>query len=84
MSKAKGIRQAGYFDCAGGGQVVVEGTTAFIGHMRNPHGTSAFGSSSSIGVPGPAMVAAFASASKICWRMKSRSERMNFTMTYSR
>ena len=40
MSKAKGIRQAGYFDCPGGGQVVVEGATAYIGHMRNPHGTS--------------------------------------------
>ncbi len=40
MSEAKGIRQVGYFDCAGGGQVVVEGNTAYIGHMRNPHGTS--------------------------------------------
>jgi len=40
MSQAKGIRQVGFFDCPGGGQVVVEGNTAFIGHMRNPHGTS--------------------------------------------
>ncbi len=40
MAKAKGIRQVGYLDCPGGGQVVVEGTTVFIGHMRNPHGTS--------------------------------------------
>ena len=40
MEKAKGIKLAGYFDCPGGGQVSVEGTTAYIGHMRNPHGTS--------------------------------------------
>jgi len=40
MAKAQGIKLAGYFDCPGGGQVSVEGTTAYIGHMRNPHGTS--------------------------------------------
>jgi hypothetical protein len=40
MSDAKGIRQVGYLDCPGGGQVVVEGNTAFVGHMRNPNGTS--------------------------------------------
>lgn len=34
MSSAKGLRQVGYFDCPGGGQIVVAGTTAFIGHMR--------------------------------------------------
>ncbi len=28
-----------WFDCAGGGQVVVQGTTAYIGNMRNPAGT---------------------------------------------
>lgn len=40
MASAKGIRQVGYFDCAGGGQVVVEGTIAYIGHMESPAGTS--------------------------------------------
>ncbi len=40
MSKASGIREVGYFDCAGGGQVVVEGPTAFIAHMHAPDGTS--------------------------------------------
>jgi len=29
MSQAKGIRQVGFFDCPGGGQVVVEGNTAY-------------------------------------------------------
>ena len=28
-----------WFDCAGGGQVVVERGIAYIGNMRNPHGT---------------------------------------------
>src|SRR5215469_400124 len=40
MSSAKGLRQVGSFDCPGGGQIVVAGTTAFIGHMRAPAGTS--------------------------------------------
>jgi hypothetical protein len=40
MSSANGLRQVGYFDCPGGGQIVVAGTTAFIGHMRAPAGTS--------------------------------------------
>lgn len=40
MSQAQGIRQVGYFDCPGGGQVVVSGTVAFIAHMKAPHGTS--------------------------------------------
>jgi hypothetical protein len=35
-----GLRQAGYFDCPGGGQIVVEKDIAYIGHMRSPHGTS--------------------------------------------
>src|SRR4029077_17455474 len=35
-----GIRQVGYFDCAGGGQAVVSGTTAYIAHMKAPHGTT--------------------------------------------
>jgi hypothetical protein len=35
-----GLRQVGFFDCAGGGQVVVEDGIAYIGHMRSPDGTS--------------------------------------------
>jgi hypothetical protein len=34
MSSAKGLRQVGYFDCPGGGQIVVARTTAFIGRLR--------------------------------------------------
>jgi hypothetical protein len=40
MATAVGLRQVGYFDCAGGGQVIVQNGVAFIGHMRAPHGTS--------------------------------------------
>src|SRR5215471_6585322 len=40
MGSGVGIRQVGYFDCAGGGQVVVENNVAYVGHMRSPHGTS--------------------------------------------
>jgi len=40
MEQSKGVRQVGYFDCPGGGQVVVERNIAYIGHMRNPYGTS--------------------------------------------
>jgi hypothetical protein len=40
VSKASGIREVGYFDCAGGGQVVVDGPTAYIAHMHAPDGTS--------------------------------------------
>src|SRR5262249_22598366 len=43
VSKASGIREVGYFDCAGGGQVVVDGTTAYVAHMHSPHGTSVVG-----------------------------------------
>src|SRR5262245_14650896 len=35
-----GLRQVGYFDCAGGGQVVVDGGVAFIAHMHAPEGTN--------------------------------------------
>jgi hypothetical protein len=37
---ASGVRQVGYFDCAGGGQVVVDGQVAFVAHMKAPHGTT--------------------------------------------
>jgi hypothetical protein len=40
MADAKGLRQVGYVDCAGGGQVVVERGRAYVAHMRSPHGTS--------------------------------------------
>jgi hypothetical protein len=40
MSGGQGLRQVGYFDCPGGGQVVVDGTVAFIAHMHAPHGTT--------------------------------------------
>ncbi len=40
MTKTHGIRQVGHFDCPGGGQVVVSGTTAFVAHMHAPHGTT--------------------------------------------
>src|SRR6267143_3989132 len=37
---ARGVKQVGYFDCAGGGQVVVDGRVAFVAHMKAPHGTT--------------------------------------------
>jgi len=40
MGTGVGLRQVGYFDCAGGGQVVVVAGIAYIDHMRSPHGTS--------------------------------------------
>ncbi len=40
MASQKGLRQVGYLDCAGGGQVVVADGLAYVGHMRSPHGTS--------------------------------------------
>src|SRR3979409_1579557 len=33
------ISPMAWFDCAGGGQVVVERGIAYVGNMRNPHGT---------------------------------------------
>ncbi|HEU0158164.1 MAG TPA: hypothetical protein VFR00_02570 [Hyphomicrobiaceae bacterium] len=40
MGTGVGLRQVGYLDCAGGGQVVVVDGIAYIGHMASPHGTS--------------------------------------------
>jgi hypothetical protein len=40
MGSGVGIRQVGYFDCAGGGQVVVQDNIAYVAHMKSPHGTS--------------------------------------------
>jgi len=37
---ASNVRRVGHADVAGGGQIYVEGTTAYVGHMSAPHGTS--------------------------------------------
>lgn len=37
---ARGVRQVGVLDIAGGGQVVVDGDHVFIGHMKPPFGTT--------------------------------------------
>ena len=37
---AKGMRRIAWLDMPGGGQVLVEGGHAYIGHMKPPHGTS--------------------------------------------
>jgi hypothetical protein len=40
MGSGVGICELAWLDCAGGGQVVVNGNFAYIGHMEAPHGTS--------------------------------------------
>ena len=40
MAEAWNTKQVGHIDCPGGGQVWVEGTTLYIGHMREPCGTT--------------------------------------------
>jgi hypothetical protein len=40
MGKCNGVREVGYLDCAGGGQIVVEGNYAYIGHIEGPAGTT--------------------------------------------
>jgi hypothetical protein len=37
---SRNIRRAGHLDIPGGGQVVVQGNYAYVGHMKPPHGTS--------------------------------------------
>jgi hypothetical protein len=37
---ARNIRRLGHLDIAGGGQVVVQGDYAYVGHMKPPMGTS--------------------------------------------
>ncbi|MFT5439951.1 MAG: hypothetical protein ACI9MJ_001818, partial [Alphaproteobacteria bacterium] len=39
MSSISGIREIAWLDCPGGGQVVVEGDYAYLGHMNAPAGT---------------------------------------------
>jgi len=36
----KNVRHVGHIDIPGGGQVVVQGDYAFVGHMASPHGTT--------------------------------------------
>ncbi len=40
MAEAHGTRRVATIDCPGGGQVWVDGTTLYIGHMRHPSGTT--------------------------------------------
>jgi hypothetical protein len=40
MAEAVNTRLVGHVDCPGGGQVWIDGTTLYVGHMRNPSGTS--------------------------------------------
>ena len=40
MGQALNTKRIGHIDCAGGGQVCVDGTTLYIGHMRYPSGTT--------------------------------------------
>src|SRR5215475_14381664 len=40
MARTKNTKQVAHIDCPGGGQVWVDGTTLYIGHMRQPTGTS--------------------------------------------
>src|ERR1700756_1472802 len=36
----KGLKVVGYFDCPGGGQVVVRDGTAYVGHVKPPNSTT--------------------------------------------
>lgn len=40
MTSIDGLRVVGYIDCPGGGQVVVNKNTAYVGHIKPPNGTS--------------------------------------------
>ncbi len=42
MSLAQNTRHVAHIDCPGGGQVWVDGTTLYVGHMRAPSGTSIY------------------------------------------
>src|ERR687892_1087225 len=37
---SRNVRGVGHLDLPGGGQVVVDGGYAYVGHMKPPHGTS--------------------------------------------
>jgi hypothetical protein len=38
MGQGRGIKEVGYIDCAGGGQVVVKGNIAYIDNMSGRTG----------------------------------------------
>src|ERR1700761_6661618 len=40
MARSKNTRLVAHIDCPGGGQVWVDGRTLYIGHMREPTGTT--------------------------------------------
>ncbi len=40
IALANNIKRIGHLDLEGGGQVVVQGDYAYVGHMKPPHGTS--------------------------------------------
>ena len=40
VPSARGVKPIAWLDCPGGGQVSVDGTTAYVAHMKAPHGTS--------------------------------------------
>jgi hypothetical protein len=42
MASSRNAKRLAWIDCPGGGQVWVEGTTLFVGHMRAPTGTSIY------------------------------------------
>ena len=42
MATAHNTKLVSHIDCPGGGQVWVDGTTLYVGHMRNPNGTSIY------------------------------------------
>src|SRR5581483_7279771 len=42
MAESRHAKLLAHIDCPGGGQVWVEGTTLYIGHMRPPTGTSIY------------------------------------------
>ena len=42
MADARNTRQVAHIDCPGGGQVWVDGTVLYVGHMRAPSGTSIY------------------------------------------
>src|SRR5262245_65956404 len=40
MATAKGLKVVGFFDCPGGGQVIVRNNIAYVGHVKPPNGTT--------------------------------------------
>src|ERR1700680_2828194 len=40
MARSKNTRLVAHIDCPGGGQVWIDGKTLYIGHMREPTGTT--------------------------------------------